>query len=312
MRRLLFALFLMILGYFSCDNGPKLIKTYFFLGHPYQWGVVDNNRIDYRFKDFDFGQYDQVWLGGDMCARTNETTMTLDYLDSIFDLSAPTTHWTLGNHDVQNGPLHWIEDQTLRPSFYSTYFDGICLMVLNTNEFYHPNYLPKPDECALLKAQLQLLHNIADTITTASHLVLLHHYNLLTNAMTDHQYDLAEVFNFYMEELQVDCTDKQTFEAEIYPVLKKIQQKGVQVIAVSGDLGQRSKAFEYQTKEGVWFLGSGINNSAIDYYIPDYVTDTSPDKVLLFEHMPEERTLSWKFVELNPLLEGENEKGIER
>lgn len=280
----------------SCaPQSEESSKKYLFLGHTYQWGVKDNNRIDHRFKDFDFKAYDGLWLGGDICARTGEAPETLDYLDSIFDLSSDRTHWALGNHDLGHGPLEWIESRTRRKTYYSSTQDGFVLVVLNTNEFHHPNYQPKPKECALLDGQIKMLVQLADTIQEASHLVLLHHHTLLTNRMTNDSLRLNLLFNLYHEGLQVGCTGEHTFESFIYPLLQKIQEKGIQVILVSGDLGQRSKSFEYQTDDGIWFLGSGINNSAIGKYLPDYVTDTSPDKLLIFEYHPRQGTFTWSF-----------------
>ena len=300
---LLVFLILFAIHFFSCDEKRRNpAKQYLFIAHTYQWGVKDNNRIDYRLEDFDFGKYDQLWLGGDLTARTNEDVKTLYYLDSIFNLSAWTTHWALGNHDVKHGPLSQIESITRRKSYYVTSFNGINLVVLNTNEFHFPNYKPKPAECDLLEGQLQLLENLADTVEYSSHVMVLHHHALLTNSMTRDSLELQKKFNLYRDDLRVDCKGEQTFEGNIYPLLEKIQQKGIQVILVCGDLGQRSKSFEYQTSEGIWFLGSGINNSAIGTYIPEYVTDTSADKVLIFEHDLERKVLEWKFVELEEVL----------
>ncbi|MFT5168182.1 MAG: hypothetical protein ACI8P3_003422 [Saprospiraceae bacterium] len=304
LKRCLFFWMLVFFGTLlnSCEQGSNnKIKEYLFLGHTYQWGVKDNNRIDYRFEGFNFEKYDQIWLGGDMAARTNESLATLNYMDSIFDLSVPTTHWTLGNHDINHGALSQIESITGRKSYYTSTFDGISLVVLNTNEFHHPLYSPKPHECEMLEDQLQLLQNLADTIQDVSHVVVLHHHALLTNEMTHDSLKMNKIFNLYNEDVRVDCASKYTFESKIYPILKKIQKKGIQVILVSGDLGQRSKSFEYQTAEGLWFLGSGINNSAIDIYLPEYVTDTSPDKVLIFEHDIDRKILTWKYVLLSDL-----------
>ena len=289
--------------FFSCKkNLNENIKEYLFLGHTYQWGVKENNRIDYRFDGFDFGKYDQIWLGGDMAARANEKLATLNYLDSIFDLSASTTHWALGNHDVKHGPLSQIESITGRKNYYTSTFDGISLVILNTNEYHHPLYTPKPDECDMLEGQLRMLENIVDTIQQVSHLVVLHHHALLTNEMTGDTLKMNMIFNLYNEDVRVDCANKFTFENKIYPLLEKIQAKGIQVVLVSGDLGQRSKSFEYKTKEGIWFLGSGINNSAVDNYLPEYVTDTSPDKILVFEHDIKQKSLTWKFVLFDDLI----------
>ncbi len=285
----------------SCQS-KKQNKAYLFLGHCYQWGVKENNRIDYRLKGFEFKKYDQIWLGGDLTARTNEKVSTLNYLDSIFDLSAARTHWAVGNHDIKHGALSQIEEVTMRKTYYSTSFDGIHLLVLNTNEFHHPAYHPKPHECEMLEGQLLMLANIEDTIQTASHLVILHHHALLTDSLTKDSIKVGHYFNLYHNNLRVDCENKHTFESKIYPLLQSIQNKGIQVVLVSGDLGQRSKSFEYRTEDGIWFLGSGINNSLLGKFKPAYVTDTSPDKVLIFDHDIDQRKLTWRFEYLENLL----------
>jgi Calcineurin-like phosphoesterase len=288
----------------SCHSDPKpQTKKYLFLSHIYQWGVADNNRIDYRFEGFDFKYYDQIWLGGDLCARTSESPATLEYLDSIFNLSSDRTHWALGNHDLIKGDVNFITEKTHRKTYYSDFFNGIGIVVLNTTEFYHPQYQPKNFECALLDRQLQMLENIADTIKRASHLIVLHHLPLLNNQMTDDSLDIGKLFNYYHPEYLTSCKIPSTFEKVFFPIFKKIQKKGVQVITIGGDLGQRSKEFEYRSKEGIYFLGSGINNSAIAFNLPDYVTNTSPDKLLIFKHDISKKELSWEFVELNSFIE---------
>lgn len=300
--RLTLTFILSLFIFFSCKKEANKPQQYLFLGHIYQWGVEDNNRIDFRFKGFDFKAWDQIWLGGDLCPRTTEYPETIDYLDSIFDLSSAQTHWALGNHDTNHGNLNWIKNKTQRNSFYSTYLNGICLIVLNTTEFHHPNYKPSKSECTLLDNQLLMLQNIADTINNASHCVILHHNALLSNQMVDDSIDIGKIFNVYRSGLKVSCRQSDTFEKVLFPVLKKIQKKGVQVILVGGDLGQRVKEFEYQTSEGIWFLGSGINNSALAPNMPAYVTNTSSDKVLIFSHQVKMKKLSWEFIELKELL----------
>ena len=53
-------------------------------------------------------------LEEDLCARTSEKPSTLDYLDSIFDLSSDKTHWALGNHDLVEGNINYITAKTKR------------------------------------------------------------------------------------------------------------------------------------------------------------------------------------------------------
>ncbi|MFT6706992.1 MAG: hypothetical protein ACJATF_001833, partial [Flavobacteriales bacterium] len=61
---------------------------------------------------------------------------------------------------------------------------------------------------------------------------------------------------------------------------------------------QRAKKFEYKTKEGIWFLGSGINNSMDPNHVPKYVKNMNPDSILVFEYDLRKRKLDWSFFEL--------------
>ncbi len=65
-----------------------------FLGHIYQPGTED--RIDGRIEAVAFDQFDVRLLGGDLCVETTKDPATLAYLDDLFDLSDPNTHWSLG------------------------------------------------------------------------------------------------------------------------------------------------------------------------------------------------------------------------
>ena len=295
----------------ACQSEDLPPKNYLFLSHIYQWGVIDNNKIDYRLKDFDFKNFDQIWLGGDLCARTSERASTINYLDSIFDLSSPNTHWAIGNHDISSGNIDLITEKTQRKSFNATFSNGIGIVVLNTTEFYNPNYNPKEKECELLDGQIQLLNNISDTISAASHLIILHHNALINNQMTEDSINIGSIFNFYHPEYFVNCKNAAPFKEIYFPIFKRIQNKGVQVILIGGDLGQRAKEFEFRSKEGIYFLGSGINNSAVPFNPPEYVTNTEPDKLLVFKHDISNKELSWEFVELNDLIKKHKKSSIE-
>ena len=299
-----FFLFFICLAHFSCER-PSASKTYLYIGHAYQWGVEEDNRVDFRIEKLDLKKYDQIWLGGDLCARTTSDPKTLDYLDELFDLSNPDHHWSLGNHDVLQGNLQYIQNKTRRPSFYSRHFDKITLAVLNTN-FNHPQVPNEGDDCAEMEQQFQMLQNICDTISTSSHLMLLHHHNLLTNTIARNSLEIDTIFHFNRPTLSIRCNSDKTFENTIYPMLETVQQKGIQVILVAGDVGQRVKEFEYKSPEGIIFLGSGINNSVEKEWAPEWVRNFNPDKLLLFHHDMKTHSLSWEFKELNKLLENDD------
>ncbi|MFK7810360.1 MAG: hypothetical protein AB8F74_21325 [Saprospiraceae bacterium] len=288
-------LFLLLLS--SCQKDQT--KDYLFIGHSYNWQAPGGDRVDPRVEALDLDAYDQIWLGGDICGRTSQKASTLDYLDDLFGISQNRTLWAIGNHDIKSGTPSLISKKTKRPFSYSQHRDGITYLVLNTNTG-HPQ-LPDMDSskiCDALHQQFSLLKNIADTIQASSHLVVLHHHSLLTKNLVNGQKDLLDKWHFIAAYLKMSCTPHGTFEKLYYPLLTKIQQKGTQVVLIGGDLGQRAKRFEFQSKEGIWFLGSGINNSMKKENVPKYVTNHNPDSILVFQHDLKEETLKWEFREL--------------
>ena len=295
------ALALLLLLWLGGCAEPVPPKYYLFLGHPYRW-VESGDRIDPRVEALPLDTYDQLWLGGDICAKTTAQPGTLAYLDSLFQFENGNVHWAWGNHDVKYGHEEWIEATTGRPDYYAEWLDGLLLVVLNTNLLQWPNANPPAEFCRRMEEQFALLEAVADTTRAASHVVILHHYGLLTDSLSGGAYSLDTVFNYYKPFLKWKCRPGDaTFAQAVYPMLLRVQQRGIQVVLVAGDLGQRAKQFAWQSPQGIRFLGSGINNSADPAHAPDYVTNFDPDKVLVFRHDPQERKLEWNFQDLDSL-----------
>ncbi len=294
-----FVLVLLLISSSGCrktDAGPGL--RYIFLGHPYDWH--SEGRVDPRLEKLDYSAYSQVWLGGDVCARTAKHPSTLPYLDSLFGLE--NTHWALGNHDYDYGDPQLILDYLGRPSFYSRWQEGYLLMVLNTNLFWFYPSAPPQRDCGKKAAQTALIAAVADTIRQASHLIILHHHGLFNGLKTDEAGDTLRAFNVNATPIYTNCSPASELTSTLYPKLVEVQKRGVQVVLIGGDLGMRAKSFEFHTPEGIVMLGSGINNSVPREHAPEYVTDFSPDKVLELEYLPEREKLNWRFVELDSLL----------
>ncbi len=290
----LFACFAFVFGYSACQDDSEL--HYIFLGHPYDWH--DGTRVDPRLERLDYSAFNQVWLGGDVCSRTTEQPQTLAYLDSLFNLDSPRTHWTLGNHDVMFGNTERISQATGRPLFYSAWVDDMVVLVLNTNLFWPYPGRPAQEYCEQKKTQMALIEQITDTISRASHLVILHHFALFTELKPEKD---ADAFNLNPEFLQATCDSASWVTPWLYPRLTSVQQRGIQVVLIGGDFGMRAKTYAYQTPEGIWLLGSGINNSVDRRYAPDYVTTFDPDKVLILHRKSKNRSLSWHFADLDSL-----------
>lgn len=289
----------------ACQRGEA--HRYLFLGHPYNW--ANGHSVDARLAQMDYTPYRQVWLGGDVCAQLTQDPATLEHLDSLYDLGSPDTHWAWGNHDVMYGQEDWITAKTGRPSFYTAWQEGICLVVLNTNLFWYYPDAPPQKRCAEKQAQLDMLAAVADTVRTASHLVILHHHSLLNELQKAPDGSPLEAFNINPPLVYPSCDSQLLLSPWLYPRLAQVQRRGVQVLLIGGDLGMRSKAFQYTTPEGIHLLGSGINNSmdaAIgDHPPPPYVTEFGPDQVLVLEHRPAARSLQWAFVPLDSLAAGD-------
>lgn len=274
---------------------------YIFLGHPYDWNAPD--KVDPRLEQLNYADFDQIWLGGDICSHLTAKPQTLDEVDRIFDLDAPETLWTLGNHDVLEGNEEWIQQHTGRPSFYSVWQDGICILVLNTNLFWYYKSTPPQVDCEQKEAQLSMIQQVTDTIQKASHLVILHHLALMSDLRRNEQGVIPDSFNINPGIIYPSCDSSLTLTHWLYPKLQAVKERGIDVVLVGGDFGMRAEAFEYYLPDSICMLGSGINNSLKPQFAPEYVTSFGDDKILIFTHHPERRQLSWEFVDLDSLVQ---------
>jgi hypothetical protein len=285
----------------SCQPIESSQHRFLFAGHTYDWQVETGDRIDPRLEAWAFQNYDGIWLGGDICARTTENPATLDYLEQVFPFSNQSVHWALGNHDVKFGYPEELESLRGHPRFYAQWMDGLVVLVLDTNFFQWPNARPDPDFCAQMAAQDALVHQVSDTLQKASHLIVLHHYNLVTQSISGGKVNPDTLVNYHKPFLKTVCRpDTATFSQRWWPLFQKIQARGVEVVFVCGDLGMQAKRLEVQTPEGIWFLGAALNNSVDSASAPSYVKDFSPDQMIEFEYERSEKELRWDFIQ--PLL----------
>ena len=104
-----------LISIFHCSKdqdiqAPKANRCYLFLGHIYDWNTY--NRVDPRVEMLNLAAYNEIWLGGDLTARTSSEVATVNYLDDLFDLASPNTYWALGNHDTGHGHIERITNTT--------------------------------------------------------------------------------------------------------------------------------------------------------------------------------------------------------
>ncbi len=266
---------------------------YLFLGHTYEWHAPDQ-KVDTRVELMDLNRYDRIWLGGDVCSESSLDYSTLEYIDSIFDLKAPGNHFALGNHDIRNTNIEWIEEVTERKTYYAYYENDITTITLNSTL--------TPEDCQRLDEQYRLIRDVCDTIEESSHLILLMHHGIYSDNIPGLPSPDSYAHGNY-KYWNANCYSSENhFDNAIYPLLVEAQNRGVQVICVVGDAGWGTlKAAEFQADAGVWFLASGITNST---YLnnPEPITSGFPgDSVLIFEHILDERKLIWDMHDLDSL-----------
>ncbi len=262
------------------------LRNYIFLGHIYK----NPTSIDDRLVSIDYDQYDQVWLGGDVCSETTSDLSTIQYLDDIFDLSSQRTLWTLGNHDIRNGNLDYITNATGRETFYTSHLDNITFLVLNTTLGHSGTY-----DTLEVKQQLDLIATVCDTIEQSTHLVVLSHHVVWKDA--DPSQNIYAISNGGGPGVLFDIAPDKTYDDVIYPMFVSVQERGIQVIHIAGDLGQKVATYEHTTLDGIQLLGSGISSNT--EYHSQFPTHGIPDSILTLQHDINVGLIEWKFEELN-------------
>lgn len=279
----------------ACENDDDQIAPeipcstnckYLYLGHINE----KHNAVDRRIEQVDLSKYDQIWLGGDICSETTKEESTVDYVDSLFHLSSKNTHWSVGNHDVRNGNTEWITARTGRDLYYSEHKDGLTFLVLNT-VYYNS------DDCPGLEVQTAFIQSVCDTISASSHLIVLMH-NVVWGYL-EGVGDAAEFANANASWIPFVCSPPTPFNLAVYPELVEVQQRGVQVICIAGDMGQVRTTYEFTSNEGVTFIGSGITSDRP--YNEQWPTHGKRDSVLILNHDLVDRNLTWDFIDIDDI-----------
>ncbi len=281
-------LFFSLLLLAACKKDSKPIpNSILFLGHIYE----SHTKIDKRIERLNLDKYEHIWLGGDVCANSDKEYSILEYINETLKVDAPQNYWTLGNHDVLFNHYDWIEKITGKKEFYTKYHKGMTVMVMNT--------VLKDPECSRLEAQYEMFQQLCDTIQESSHLIVLSHYVIWNHVKN--MPNLWRRANANNPTWESRCQAKSRFEHVLYNRLVEVQKRGVQVVFISGDYGQKDKKFQFQCEEDIWFLASGLDRS--NKHMPDSLQETAKDFILLLDHSPENRTLTWNFLDLDSLLD---------
>ncbi|MFK5970279.1 MAG: metallophosphoesterase [Candidatus Marithrix sp.] len=255
-------------------------KDFLFVGHCYQSGS-NGTKADYRIEQLNLSEYDGVWLGGDVCSEAMLNFSTIQYIDNVFNLGNPETHWALGNHDARNGNWEWYEDLSGRKTYYAYNNYDITRIILNTNLV--------PTNCGMINEQFEIISNVCDTIQHSKYLILLMHHGLWQDVPGLPSPSIYAQSN--LKYWNANCDSVNTnFVNVVYPKLVEVKQRGIEVICILGDMGAGPKKFQMDSEDGIHFLGCGLYHNEPE------------DVVLIFNYDTETQLLDYNFHNLDSLL----------
>ncbi len=210
--------------------------------------------------------YKGIWLGGDVCSEAMLNHSTVAYIDSLFHLGNPETHWALGNHDARNGNWEWYTEFTGRNTYYAYSSYGITRIVMNTNIL--------PVNCSMLNGQYNMIMNVLDTIQQSKYLILIMHHGIWRDVP-----GLPPPGTYAQSDLRywnANCDSVETpFYKTIYPKLTEVKQRGIEVICIVGDMGAGANYFDrYSTGDSIHFLGCGLYHNEPDDVVLIFTMDT--------------------------------------
>ena len=271
-------LFLGLVANSSCaKNKTSLPETpetidYLHLSHT---RLDDNSGIMTEATGIDYSKYDIVMLGGDLLYLTSDEPAIMELTNSIFNISDPNVLWSVGNHDYTNPSL--IPQYTGRPLHYAYHKNGITYVVLDT----------EADSCNISGSQLTLLNNVTDTISESSHLIVMTHKLIWMYGNTHLEPLAISVSNgsIGLEDYQINPNN---FYDGPYWNLLEVQNRGIQVICLAGDLGLFTSRFEFRFDSGIQLLASGGHFNF-------------GGEGIIFHHTPATRSLTWEYVPMEEL-----------
>lgn len=260
--------FILLTIFPSCQQ--KESASFLAIGHTRQDEKNDTKKVVAAIEKIPFKKYDAVLLGGDLVLESTVDKSQLEYLDKIFDLKSPNTLWALGNHDYRDHP-EYIFEFTNRPNYYSHQIGDITFFVFDT----------QLDSCNITGRQLGSFNKTISKLRKGDQIIILHHKLIW---MPDHPI-LDTKTHATTNGMVGDCfycLMRNNFYQDVYPQLVKLEKSGVEVIMVAGDIGSKVNQFEFETKEGITFLATGIE-------------DEKPNNQVLILTYEEGSPIKWEF-----------------
>lgn len=277
------------------DKKDDDTSKFIFLGHVYRYNYPGPGyRVDQRIETLDYSPYSRIWLGGDVLSEATLDRANFIYLDSIFQLSLPSTQYALGNHDVRNGNIQYYHEFTGKESYNVFSQNGVVSICINTQL--------NPSMCEDLNNQFYMIKNVCDTINSSKHLFLLMH-----NCVFGDVPGIPAVGSFAHSNFQnwnANCySATQNFYAAIYPLLQQAKNNGVNVYCIMGDTGVNSKEFHVEVEDSIHFFASGISNSRITDSL-ELILEPK-DKILEFQYVLPNQEMIWNFRDLDSLIDAQ-------
>jgi len=157
-----------------------------------------------------------------------------------------------------------------------------------------------PSDCENLDKQCDIIFDVCDSISTSSHLILLFHWGLWSGVPGVPEPNTFSHSNLPYWNSNCDSTNN-NFTQVIYPKLVEVQNRGIQVICIMGDMGASYKKIDFRSTDNIAFLGCGLYN--IKYrFEEDQWWAYEKDVILELDHNIDERTLLWNYRDLDSLL----------
>ena len=255
------------------------VLNFIFVPHPRSEDQV-NQSIYQGIAKIDFTKYDMIMLGGDLTYSTSKDSATLTYCDDLFNLGSPNTLWSLGNHDVQSGHRALIKEFTGRESFYSYERNGVTFIVLDTelDADGFSNTFIKDD-------QLQMVKNVCDSIAEPGFLILLHHRFMW---MINNEYFKTKLTDSIAASSR--SMDTTNFYSDIYPLLREVKNRGIQVLVFSGDKSKIN--IEYSPEDSITFYAARMADD-----LPD-----SMNNVIILNYNLQNKEITCNFVSLEEMI----------
>ncbi|MCH2233873.1 MAG: metallophosphoesterase [Crocinitomicaceae bacterium] len=256
-------------------NAEDITHSYLHLSHT---RLADNSGMYAPVYDIDYSQYELLLLGGDLANLTSLDDDILTHVDAVFDLGAPTTLLALGNHDYTD--TEKLSNYTNRPNYFAYYQNYATFIVLDTQDSLSN----------IVGDQQSFLNEVLDTIQVSRQVFILTHKLI----WMDGNSELEPQIDFISNGIAGDCfhcVNPNNFYTAVYPKLISLENSGINVTCLAGDLGFKVSSFQYSSPEGIDFYASGV----------DYDQPETWNQVLIIDHNITQHKVDCRFVSISEL-----------